>query len=59
IELDPEYHYTFIGVPSRRFVSIISRKKNMDEAMLKEIFTRLKEKGYDLEKIERMKFRSV
>jgi len=37
----------------------MSRKKKMDEVLLKEIFTRLKEKGYDLEKIERMKFRSV
>ncbi|MEE3121713.1 MAG: lipocalin family protein [SAR324 cluster bacterium] len=59
VELDPEYHYTVIGVPSRSFVWIMSRKKKMDEVLLKEIFTRLKEKGYDLEKIERMKFRSV
>jgi apolipoprotein D and lipocalin family protein len=59
VELDPEYHYTVIGVPSRSFVWIMSRKKKMDEVLLKEIFTRLKEKGYDLEKFERMKFRSV
>jgi len=45
VELDPEYHYTVIGVPSRSFVWIMSRKKKMDEVLLKEIFTRLKEKG--------------
>ncbi len=45
VELDPEYHYTVIGVPSRSFVWIMSRKKKMDEVLLKEIFTRLKEKA--------------
>jgi broad-specificity NMP kinase len=30
----------------------------MDEKLLVEILTRLKERGYDMEKIERMKFSS-
>lgn len=59
IELDPEYDYTVIGVPNRSFVWIMARKQKMEESLLKEIFTRLKEKGYDLDKIKRMKFRSI
>ena len=58
VEIDPEYEYTVIGVPDRSFVWVMSREKKMDEKLLVEILTRLKERGYDMEKIERMKFSS-
>ena len=40
----------------RSYVWVMSREKKMDEKLLVEILTRLKERGYDMEKIERMKF---
>jgi len=47
-----------IGVPDRSYVWVMSREKKMDEKLLVQILTRLKERGYDMEKIERMKFSS-
>ena len=58
VEIDPEYEYTVIGVPDSSVGWIMSREKKMDEKQLVEILTRLKERGYDMEKIERMKFSS-
>ena len=47
IDLDPEYGWAVVGVPSRKFLWILSRSRSMDEALVQEIASRLPAKGYD------------
>jgi apolipoprotein D and lipocalin family protein len=47
IDLDPEYGWAVVGVPSRKFLWILSRSRSMDEALFQEITGRLPAKGYD------------
>lgn len=47
IDLDPEYRWAVVGVPSRKFLWILSRSRSMDEALFQEIASRLPAKGYD------------
>lgn len=47
IDLDPEYRWAVVGVPSRKFLWVLSRSRSMDEALFQEIASRLPAKGYD------------
>jgi len=47
IDLDPEYGWAVVGVPSRKFLWILSRTRSMDEALFEDIASRLPAKGYD------------
>jgi len=47
IDLDPEYRWAVVGVPSRKFLWILSRSRSMDEVLFQEIVGRLQAKGYD------------
>ncbi len=47
IDLDPEYQWAVVGVPSRRYLWILSRTPSMDEAVYRQIVSRLPAKGYD------------
>jgi len=47
IDLDPEYRWAVVGVPSRKFLWILSRTRGMDEALFEDIVGRLQAKGYD------------
>jgi len=53
IDLGPDYEYAVVGEPSRRFLWILSRTPNMDEAVYEEIISRLPEKGYDPDRLVR------
>jgi apolipoprotein D and lipocalin family protein len=55
IELGPNYEYAVVGEPSRKYLWILSRTPQMDEADFAGITSRLKDKGYDASKLERMK----
>ena len=47
IDLDPGYRWAVVGVPSRKFLWILSRSRSMDEALFQDIVGRLQAKGYD------------
>jgi apolipoprotein D and lipocalin family protein len=47
IDLDPDYQWAVVGVPSRKYLWILSRTPQMDEAFYDEIVARLPAKGYD------------
>lgn len=47
IDLDPEYQWTVVGHPSRKYGWIMHREKTMSGAIYREILTRLETQGYD------------
>ena len=47
IDLDPDYQWAVVGVPNRRYLWILSRTPQMDEAVYEAIVARLAAKGYD------------
>jgi apolipoprotein D and lipocalin family protein len=47
VDLDPEYRWVVVGVPSRKYLWVLSRTRTMDEALYQEIVGRLQAKGYD------------
>jgi apolipoprotein D and lipocalin family protein len=55
IDLGANYEYAVIGEPSRKYLWILSRAPKMDDAVYAGIANRLKDKGYDASKLERMK----
>ena len=53
IDLSPDYQWAVVGEPSRKYLWILSRKSNMDEAVYQEILERLPQKGYDPSRLSR------
>jgi apolipoprotein D and lipocalin family protein len=53
LDLDPEYRWAVVGVPSRKYLWILSRTPVMDNALYQEIVSRLHAKGYDKERLVR------
>ena len=47
IDLDPDYRWVVVGMPSRKYLWILSRTPTMDAALYDSIVSRLPEKGYD------------
>ena len=54
IDLADDYSWTAIGVPNQKYLWIMSRDWNFSDAKVTEILTRLKAKGYDVEKTIRV-----
>lgn len=54
IALADDYRYTAIGVPSRKYLWIMSRSPQMADADYKSIITRLDHLGFDTAKITKM-----
>lgn len=55
IDLGANYEYAVVGEPSRKYLWILSRTPQMDDALYASITSRLADKGYDASKLERMK----
>lgn len=53
IELDPDYQYAVVGHPSRKYLWILSRTPQMDEALYQGLIQRIANKGYDPSLIKR------
>jgi apolipoprotein D and lipocalin family protein len=53
IDLDPEYQWVVVGVPNRKYLWILSRTPQMDEALFGEIVARLPGRGYDPGRLNR------
>jgi len=53
IDLGPVYEYAVVGHPSRHYLWILSRTPTLDDDTYQGILTRLEEKGYTLEPLEK------
>ena len=53
VDLDPKYRWAVVGVPSRKYLWILSRTRSMDEALYQEIVGRLQANGYDKARLVR------
>ena len=51
IGLSPDYRYAIVGEPKRKYLWILSRTSEMDEATYKEALERVRTEGYDLDKL--------
>lgn len=54
IDLAPDYRYTVVGHPSKRWVWIMARTPSLDESTLVEIRSRLADVGYDVSRLRRV-----
>lgn len=55
IDLASDYSYAVVGHPNRQYLWILSREALLDEKIYNQILSRLKEKGFDLSKIQKTK----
>jgi len=53
IDLANDYSYAVVSHPNRKYLWILSRLPKMDPAVYDSITARLKEKGFDLSKLQR------
>jgi len=51
IDLDPDYRWAVVGVPSRKYLWILSRTPTLAEAVYQGILGRLVDQGYDPAKL--------
>jgi len=54
IDLDDDYSYTVIGIPSRKYVWIMAREHKMSERLYNKIISNLEKVGYDITQIKRI-----
>lgn len=54
IELDKNYQYAVVGHPNRKYLWILSREPQMDNALFKELLKKIESKGFDINKIEKV-----
>jgi len=55
IDLASDYSYAVVGEPDRKYLWVLARSKEMDEATLNEILAAAKNQGYDLTTMIRTK----
>jgi apolipoprotein D and lipocalin family protein len=53
IDLDPDYQWAVVGVPSRKYLWILSRAPQMDRELYDAIVGRLRSQGYDPRRLNR------
>jgi apolipoprotein D and lipocalin family protein len=53
IELGKNYEYVVVGDESRKYLWILSRTPQMDEAVYNELLRRVQDKGFDISKLEK------
>ena len=51
IDLDPDYQWAVVGVPSHKYLWILSRTPQIDARVYEGILTRLVEQGYDPDRL--------
>lgn len=52
MEVDPEYQYTVIGLPSRKYLWIMARESSIPDSTYQSILTRVQQAGYDTSAIQ-------
>lgn len=53
IDLDPEYRHAVVGTPDRKYLWVLSREPQMDEATYEAILARAVERGFDVSRMKR------
>lgn len=53
IELGKDYEYAVVSAPSRKYLWILSREPRMDDAGYSRIGERLRERGFDVARLQR------
>jgi apolipoprotein D and lipocalin family protein len=53
IELAPDYSFAVVGNPDRKFLWILSRKPQLDEAIYKQVVERAAAQGFDVSRLVR------
>lgn len=53
IDLASDYSYAVVGHPNRKYLWILSREPKMNEEIYLQIISRLKDKGFDINKIQK------
>ncbi len=53
IDLADNYSYAVVGHPNRKYLWILSRTPHMDDIIYQQIIKRLKEKGFDIAKLQK------
>jgi apolipoprotein D and lipocalin family protein len=53
IDLGKDYEYAVVSAPSRKYLWILSREPRMDEDQYTKLVRRLKERGFDIAKLNR------
>ena len=53
IDLASDYSFAVVSHPNKKYLWILSRTPVMDDKIYEQIISRLKEKGFELEKIQR------
>lgn len=53
IDLDPDYQWAVVGTPNRKYLWILSRTPQMDEAVYEEILSRLQAQRFDPARLNR------
>lgn len=53
IDLDDNYRWAVVGVPSRKYLWVLSRTPVMEASLYRRITERLPQKGYDPEKLRK------
>jgi apolipoprotein D and lipocalin family protein len=51
IDLAPDYSYAVIGEPKRKYLWVLSRAKKLEEATLSGILERIRQNGYDTNRL--------
>lgn len=54
IDLDPDYQWTAIGHPSRKYGWVMARARTLDEETYRNILKRLSAQGYDIAKFQKV-----
>ena len=52
IELGKDYEYAVVSAPSMRYLWILAREPKMDETLYAHIIGRLKERGFDISRLQ-------
>jgi lipocalin len=54
IALDPDYRWSIVGEPGRKYLWILSRTPTVDDALYERLVNKVRELGYDTSRLERM-----
>jgi apolipoprotein D and lipocalin family protein len=54
LELGPQYEYSVVGEPGRKYLWILSRTPRISDEQFQAITSRLAAKGYDASKLQRV-----
>ena len=54
IDLDEDYQWTVIGVPSQKYLWIMARTPQISESLYSEIVSRIEDKKYNTQDIKKM-----